>query len=71
MVFHWVPRFMLLAMHSKCSLEEAETVLLIERFQGKHTSYHVKKLRVLTAREVVLVTFCLAHDSTRYPICRY
>lgn len=44
---------MLLFTHYKCSLEEAETVLLVERFQEKHTSYYVKKLRVLTAQEVV------------------
>lgn len=57
LVFHWVPHLMLLATHSRCSLEEAETVLLIESFQGKHTSRYVKRLRVLTAREVVLVIF--------------
>lgn len=59
LIFHWVPQFMLLATHTKCSLEEAETVLLIEKFQEKHTSYHVKKLRNLTAQEVVLVIFFL------------
>lgn len=48
---------MLQITHSKCSLEEAETVLLIERFQGKHTSYYVKKLKILTAREVMSVMF--------------
>lgn len=57
LVFHWVPHLMLQITHSKCSLEEAETVLLIERFQGKHTSYYVKKLRILTAREVMSVIF--------------
>lgn len=50
---------MLLATHIKCSLEEAETVLLIEKFQGKHTSYYVKKLRNLTAQEVMLVIFLM------------
>ena len=43
---------MLLATHSKCPLEDADTVLLVEKFQGKHTSYHVKKLKTLTAQEV-------------------
>lgn len=42
LVFHWIPHLMLLATHSKCQLENADTVLLVERFQGKHTSYHVK-----------------------------
>ncbi|XP_012263211.2 polyamine-transporting ATPase 13A3 isoform X1 [Athalia rosae] len=52
LVFHWVPHLMLLATHTKCSLEEAETVLLVERFQGKHTSYYVKKLITVAADEV-------------------
>ncbi|XP_043280695.1 polyamine-transporting ATPase 13A3 isoform X2 [Venturia canescens] len=52
LIFHWVPRLMLLSTHSKCRLEEADTVLLIERFQGKHTSYYVKKLRTMTAQDV-------------------
>ncbi|EFN68541.1 Probable cation-transporting ATPase 13A3 [Camponotus floridanus] len=57
LVFHWVPHLMLQITHFKCPLEEAETVLLIERFQGKHTSYYVKKLRILTAREVINKSF--------------
>ncbi|XP_066597773.1 polyamine-transporting ATPase 13A3 isoform X2 [Prorops nasuta] len=52
--FHWVPRLMLRATHSECPMEEADTVLLVERFQGKHTIYHVKKLKTLTAQDVLL-----------------
>ncbi|XP_012276995.1 probable cation-transporting ATPase 13A3 isoform X2 [Orussus abietinus] len=50
--FHWVPHLMLLATHSKCPADEAETVLLVERFQGRHTSFYVKKLKTLRAQEV-------------------
>lgn len=57
LIFHWIPHLMLLATHTKCSLEEAETVLLIEKFQGKHTIYHVKKLRSLTAQNVINKSF--------------
>ncbi|XP_012139702.1 polyamine-transporting ATPase anne boleyn isoform X2 [Megachile rotundata] len=53
LVFHWVPHLMLLATHSKCQLEDADTVLLVEKFQGKHTSYYVKKLKTLAAQDVV------------------
>ncbi|XP_014299673.2 polyamine-transporting ATPase 13A3 isoform X1 [Microplitis demolitor] len=52
LVFHWVPHLMVRATHSKCSLDEADTVLLIERFQGKHAYYYVKKLKTLTAADV-------------------
>ncbi|CAK9833512.1 Polyamine-transporting ATPase 13A3 [Anthophora retusa] len=53
LIFHWVPHLMLLATHSRCRLEAAETVLLVEKFQGKHTSYYVKKLKTLAAQDVV------------------
>lgn len=65
LIFHWVPHLMLQVTHTKCSLEEAETVLLIEKFQGKHTSYYVKKLRNLTAKEVMLVMFLMHHISNK------
>ncbi|XP_058794306.1 polyamine-transporting ATPase 13A3 isoform X2 [Phymastichus coffea] len=52
LVFHWVPHLMLLATHSRCSLEQAETVLLLEKFQGKHTIYHVKRIKTVSAQEV-------------------
>ncbi|XP_050591779.1 polyamine-transporting ATPase 13A3 isoform X1 [Bombus affinis] len=53
LVFHWIPHLMLLATHSKCQLETADTVLLVERFQGKHTSYYVKKLQTLAAQDIL------------------
>ncbi|XP_008206786.1 cation-transporting ATPase 13A2 isoform X2 [Nasonia vitripennis] len=52
LVFHWVPHLMLLATHSRCSLEQAEKVLLKEKFQGKHTSYHVKNIKTITSQEI-------------------
>ncbi|CAL7933277.1 unnamed protein product [Xylocopa violacea] len=52
LIFHWVPRLMLLATHSRCQLAAADTVLLVEKFQGKHTSYYVKKLETLVAQDV-------------------
>lgn len=53
LVFHWIPHLMLLATHSKCQLETADTVLLVEKFQGKHTSYYVKKLQTLAAQDIL------------------
>lgn len=59
LIFHWVPHLMLITTHVKCPLEEADTVLLVERFQGKHKSYHVKRLKVLTAKEISWVILVL------------
>ncbi|XP_014236851.1 cation-transporting ATPase 13A2 isoform X1 [Trichogramma pretiosum] len=52
LVFHWVPQLMLYATHSKCPVEEAETVLLKEQFQGKHSIYHVKKIKTVLAQDI-------------------
>lgn len=53
LIFHWIPQLMISFTHSKCSLEEADTVLLIENFQGKHPRYYVEKLKIITAEDVV------------------
>ncbi|XP_044001966.1 polyamine-transporting ATPase 13A3 isoform X2 [Aphidius gifuensis] len=53
LIFHWIPHLMIMFTHSKCPLEEADTVLLIERFQGKHASHYVKKLYTIVAEDVV------------------
>ena len=55
---------MLLATHSKCQLETADTVLLIEKFQGKHTSYYVKKLKTLAAQDILYVL-------SVFPYCKF
>ncbi|XP_032579868.1 probable cation-transporting ATPase 13A3 isoform X2 [Drosophila sechellia] len=49
LVLHWWRHLYLYATCSKCSLEEAEQVLVIEDYQGKHIMYHVKKIQVLTS----------------------
>ncbi|KYM96005.1 putative cation-transporting ATPase 13A3 [Cyphomyrmex costatus] len=53
LIFHWMPHLMLKATHTKCSLEEAEAVLLVEKFHGAHKSYYVKRIKTLTAKNVI------------------
>lgn len=57
LVFHWVPQWMLQSTHSRCRLEDADTVLLVEKFQGKHTSYYVKKLKTQTVQDGISKAF--------------
>lgn len=52
LIFHWWPHLMLKATHSRCTLEQADTVLLKEKFQGKHTSYHVKKIKTVSFQTI-------------------
>jgi hypothetical protein len=59
---------MLLATHSRCSLEDAEAVLLLEKFQGKHTSYHVKKIKIVSAQDVWYLLYYYLHS---FIYCHY
>lgn len=52
LVFHWWPHWMLYATHRKCSLDSAEKVLVIERYQLKHKCYYVKLIKTITAEEI-------------------
>lgn len=49
LVMHWWSHWLLLATHKSCSLEDAEKVLVEEKFQGKHSIYYVKTVTSLTS----------------------
>ncbi|KAK9506093.1 hypothetical protein O3M35_008091 [Rhynocoris fuscipes] len=49
LVFHWWPHWMLYATHRPTSLEKADKVLVIERYQQKHKCYHVKNVKTITS----------------------
>uniref|UniRef100_A0A023F2U2 Cation-transporting ATPase n=1 Tax=Triatoma infestans TaxID=30076 RepID=A0A023F2U2_TRIIF len=49
LVFHWWPHWMLYATHRPSSLDIAEKVLVIERYQQKHKCYHVKNIKIITS----------------------
>lgn len=49
LVMHWWSHWLLLATHKKCTLEEAEKVLIKEYFEGKHTIYYVKTVVTLSS----------------------
>lgn len=52
LVMHWWSHWLLLATHKKCSLEEAEKVLVEEKFQGKHSIFYVKLVKTLTSDSI-------------------
>ncbi|XP_074108715.1 polyamine-transporting ATPase 13A3-like [Cotesia typhae] len=52
LIFHWMPRLMIWATHLKCPLKEAESVLIVERFQGRDAKFHIEKIKTITAAEV-------------------
>lgn len=47
LIMHWWKHWLLLATHVKCTLEEAEKLLITEQFEGKHTVYYVKDVITL------------------------
>ncbi|XP_014273142.1 polyamine-transporting ATPase 13A3 [Halyomorpha halys] len=52
LVFHWWPHWMLYATHRRSSLDVAEKVLVIERYQQKHKCYYVKNIKTITSENV-------------------
>ena len=52
LVLHWWSHWLLLATHKPCSLEQAEKVLVKEKFQGKHAIYYVKDVVTLTSDNI-------------------
>lgn len=52
LVMHWWSHWLLLATHKQCSLEEAEKVLVKEKFQGKHSIFYVKAVKTLTSDSI-------------------
>lgn len=52
LVMHWWSHWLLLATHKKCSLREAEKVLVKEEFEGKHAIYYVKTVITLTSDSI-------------------
>jgi P5-type ATPase cation transporter len=49
LILHWWSHWLLLATHKPCTLNEAEKVLVKEKFQGKHSIYYVKCVTTLSS----------------------
>ncbi|KAJ8954194.1 hypothetical protein NQ318_005789 [Aromia moschata] len=47
LVFHWYPHWEIKATHSRCSLRDAEKVLIIDTYK-KFRSYFVKEIKILS-----------------------
>ncbi|XP_050315902.1 polyamine-transporting ATPase 13A3 isoform X2 [Anthonomus grandis grandis] len=52
LVYHWIPHLYLFSTSVSCGIEEAEKILILELYNGKHKIYHVKPLKVLTPESV-------------------
>ncbi|XP_066144609.1 polyamine-transporting ATPase 13A3-like [Euwallacea fornicatus] len=52
LIYHWVPHLYLLSTCVNCKINEAEKMLIVELYNGKHKIYHVKPLKVLTPESV-------------------
>lgn len=52
LVMHWWSHWLLLATHKPCSLEDAQKVLVKEKFQGKHSIFYVKTVATLTSDSI-------------------
>ncbi|KAJ9592422.1 hypothetical protein L9F63_015838, partial [Diploptera punctata] len=50
LVFHWYPQWFLYATHTECPISSATTLLVVDNYQGKHTTYFVKLVKIISAQ---------------------
>ncbi|CAH0549264.1 unnamed protein product [Brassicogethes aeneus] len=50
--FHWYPQLKLLSTHKKCSLKNAEKVLITDNYKGKFKSYFVKEIIEISTKNL-------------------
>ena len=48
LILHWWRHLLLYATHKPCTLEEATQILVVEKFEGKHSIFYVKKVFMLS-----------------------
>nr|CAD7426059.1 unnamed protein product [Timema monikensis] len=51
LIFHWYPQICLYSTHKKCSLQQAEKLLIVlnENYQGKYKMYYIKAVKRISA----------------------
>lgn len=64
LVLHWWSHWLLFTTHKPCSLEEAEKVLVKEKFQGKHAIYYIKSVATLTSDRIRYVQTLMTFRTT-------
>ncbi|XP_078034110.1 polyamine-transporting ATPase 13A3 isoform X2 [Augochlora pura] len=50
--FHWYPHLHIYATHKKCPLYRATKLLVTDNYQGKYTSYFVKEVKTVSAKDL-------------------
>jgi len=56
LVYHWFPEWFLNCTHSKCSLESAERVLVVELFQKKYRRAYIRSVTIRDSVESMSAT---------------
>ncbi|XP_030755212.1 probable cation-transporting ATPase 13A3 [Sitophilus oryzae] len=50
--YHWVPRLYLFSTSVNCKINQAEKILVVELYNGKHKIYHIKQLKIITSESI-------------------
>ncbi|XP_046445093.1 polyamine-transporting ATPase 13A3-like isoform X2 [Daphnia pulex] len=53
MVFHWFPEWFLNCTHTRCSLEVAEKILIVEIYQKKYRRVHIRSITCMSALQII------------------
>ncbi|XP_063923863.1 polyamine-transporting ATPase 13A3-like [Zophobas morio] len=51
LIFHWFPQWKLYGSHSKCPLNQAEKVLIVDKYKEKFETCFVEDVKILTANQ--------------------
>ncbi|XP_077288142.1 polyamine-transporting ATPase anne boleyn isoform X2 [Arctopsyche grandis] len=63
LLFHWQPRWRLLCTHTRCSLANAQKLVILETYQSKCKTYHIKDIKITTAHDVQQPQFNYQYEN--------
>nr|XP_022911283.1 probable cation-transporting ATPase 13A3 [Onthophagus taurus] len=59
--YHWYPHFLLFSTHKLTNFEEAEKILVIDKYKGKHKTYYVEKIQNISTENKSPICFTLSN----------
>ncbi|VVC45388.1 Hypothetical protein CINCED_3A014162 [Cinara cedri] len=65
LAFYWWPTFMLFSTHTKCSLQNAQKILVVETYKKNHRSEHVAKIEIIDSSSLLPSEACRVNGWDR------
>ncbi|CAH0549371.1 unnamed protein product [Brassicogethes aeneus] len=68
LLYHWIPYLYLYSTSVRCKIQEAETILVLELYNGKHKIYHVETIKELTPDMVQKLSKIPTERLSTFPV---